>query len=255
MGLYRHRARPHRLHQRAVARLCHRRRGGDGRASFSTRRCRRRREAHQRSPRLGGGRRRRISPSRRIGPRGSNISTASTIAANVRFSAPALPYGTVDRLPADPHRPQPQGRLAGLARLDAEDRIDRYRIRPLGNPRPDHLLPQGYPSFRAPYTGPNSLTPAPQAQATWSNSLFLNARLWQGGEVYYNPELLQGFGLNDTVGAAGFPNGEAQKSNFPYPHYNTSRLFLAPDLRLRRRAGRIRHAAQPTRRQGRRLAS
>jgi len=87
-------------------------------------------------------------------------------------------------------------------------------------------LPQGYPSFRAPYTGTNSFTPAPQAQATWSNSLFLNARLWEGGEVYYNPELLQGFGLNDTVGAAGFPSGEAQKSNFPYPHYNTSRLFL-----------------------------
>src|SRR5438270_558045 len=87
-------------------------------------------------------------------------------------------------------------------------------------------LPQGYPAFRAPYTGTNSFTPAPQAQATWSNSLFLNARLWDGGEVYYNPELLQGFGLNDTVGAAGFPNGEAQKSNFPYPHYNTSRLFL-----------------------------
>ena len=87
-------------------------------------------------------------------------------------------------------------------------------------------LGQGYPSFRAPYTGTNSFTPAPQAKATWSNSLFLNARLWEGGEVYYNPELLQGFGLNDTVGAAGFPNGEAQKSNFPYPHYNTSRLFL-----------------------------
>jgi high affinity Mn2+ porin len=63
-------------------------------------------------------------------------------------------------------------------------------------------------------------------QETWSNSLYLNARLWEGGEVYYNPELLQGFGLNDTVGAAGFPSGEAQKSNFPYPHYNTSRLFV-----------------------------
>jgi high affinity Mn2+ porin len=87
-------------------------------------------------------------------------------------------------------------------------------------------LPQGYPAFRAPYSGTNSLTPAQQAQATWSSSLFLNARLWEGGEVYYNPELLQGFGLNDTVGAGGFPNGEAQKSNFPYPHYNTSRLFL-----------------------------
>jgi high affinity Mn2+ porin len=87
-------------------------------------------------------------------------------------------------------------------------------------------LPQGYPAFRAAYSGPNSLTPAPQTQATWSNSLFLNTRLWEGGELYYNPELLQGFGLNDTVGLGGFPNGEAQKSNFPYPHYNTSRLFL-----------------------------
>ena len=87
------------------------------------------------------------------------------------------------------------------------------------------FLPQGYPAFRAPYSGPNSLTPAPQFQETWSNSLDLNV-LWQGGEVYYNPELLQGFGLNDTVGVAGFPSGEAQKSNFPYPHYNTSRLFV-----------------------------
>ena len=87
-------------------------------------------------------------------------------------------------------------------------------------------LPQGYPAFRAPYSGPNSLTTAPQAQATWSNSLYLNARLWQGGEAYFNPELLQGFGLNNTVGAGGFPNGEAQKSNFPYLHYSPSRLFL-----------------------------
>jgi high affinity Mn2+ porin len=88
------------------------------------------------------------------------------------------------------------------------------------------FLPQGYPAFRAPYSGPNSLTPAPQLQQTWSNSLYLNARLWDGGEIYYNPELLQGFGLNNTVGLAGFSNGEAQKSNFPYPHYNTSRLFV-----------------------------
>jgi high affinity Mn2+ porin len=87
-------------------------------------------------------------------------------------------------------------------------------------------LAQGYPGFRALYTGPNSLSPNPDLQETWSNSLYLNARLWDGGEVYYNPELLQGFGFNNTTGAAGFPNGEAQKSGFPYPHYNTSRLFL-----------------------------
>jgi len=87
-------------------------------------------------------------------------------------------------------------------------------------------LGQGHPGFRAAYTGTNSLTTARQFQETWSNSLYLNARLWDGGEVYYNPELLQGFGLDNTVGLGGFANGEAQKSNFPYPHYNTSRLFL-----------------------------
>ncbi|WP_439407794.1 carbohydrate porin [Bradyrhizobium sp. DASA03076] len=88
------------------------------------------------------------------------------------------------------------------------------------------FLPQGHPSFSAPYTGPNSLTTSPDLQETWSNSLYLNARLWDGGEVYFNPELLQGFGFNNTTGAGGFPNGEAQKSGFPYPHFNASRLFV-----------------------------
>lgn len=88
------------------------------------------------------------------------------------------------------------------------------------------FLPQGHPAFSAAYTGPNSLTTSPDLQETWSNSLYLNARLWDGGEVYFNPELLQGFGFNNTTGAAGFPNGEAQKSGFPYPHFNASRLFV-----------------------------
>jgi hypothetical protein len=35
-----------------------------------------------------------------------------------------------------------------------------------------------------------------------------------------------------ATGAAGFPNGEAQKSNFPYPHHSTSRLFLRQTLGL-----------------------
>jgi high affinity Mn2+ porin len=87
-------------------------------------------------------------------------------------------------------------------------------------------IQQGYPRFRSPYLGENSLTPWPQTRNTWTVGAYLGARLWEGGELYYNPELLQGFGLHDTTGAAGFPNGEAQKSNFPYPHYNTSRLFL-----------------------------
>src|SRR5262249_21177040 len=87
-------------------------------------------------------------------------------------------------------------------------------------------IQQGYPAFHALYTGPNSLTPWAQTAETLTVSAFLGFKLWDGGELYYNPELLQGFGLGSTIGAGGFPNGEAQKSNFAFAHYSTSRLFL-----------------------------
>jgi high affinity Mn2+ porin len=91
---------------------------------------------------------------------------------------------------------------------------------------------QGYPAFSAPYDGPNSLPAAGQARQTWTTSLFLGVRLWQGGEFYFNPELLQGFGVANTTGAGGYPNGEAQKSNFPYPRFNPSRFFLRQEFGL-----------------------
>ncbi len=91
---------------------------------------------------------------------------------------------------------------------------------------------QGYPAFNAPYDGPNSLPGGGQSRQTWTASAFLGLRLWTGAELYYNPELLQGFGVANTVGAGGYPNGEAQKSNFPYPRYNTSRLFLRQEISL-----------------------
>jgi high affinity Mn2+ porin len=37
---------------------------------------------------------------------------------------------------------------------------------------------------------------------------------------------MQGFGLNSTLGVAGFPNGEAQKSNFPMPRIDIARVFV-----------------------------
>lgn len=84
---------------------------------------------------------------------------------------------------------------------------------------------QGYPPINAPYDGPNSLPAVGQSRETWATSGFFNMRLWEGGEFYYNPELLQGYGVALSAGAGGFPNGEAQRA-YPYPRYNTSRLFL-----------------------------
>jgi high affinity Mn2+ porin len=87
-------------------------------------------------------------------------------------------------------------------------------------------LPQAYPSFRSPYAGPDSLPGGSQAQATWTATAFLGARLWQGGEVYFDPELAQGFGLNGTLGIAGFPNGEAQKAGAPFPKIRAQRYYF-----------------------------
>ena len=84
---------------------------------------------------------------------------------------------------------------------------------------------QGYPPMAAAYNGPNSLPNAGQSRQTSTLSAALGLRLWPGGELYYNPELLQGYGIALTTCAGGYPNGDAQRS-FAYPQYSTSRLFL-----------------------------
>lgn len=85
----------------------------------------------------------------------------------------------------------------------------------------------GQNAFRFPalYSGVNSLDYRSQLRNTLSASAFVGVRLPTGTEIYVTPEIFQGFGLSLTHGLAGFPNGEAQKSGFAYPHYNTSRLF------------------------------
>jgi high affinity Mn2+ porin len=88
------------------------------------------------------------------------------------------------------------------------------------------FVEQGYSAFRSPYQGENSLTGANQIQNTTSATAFVGYRPWDGTEVYINPELMQGFGLSNTLGVAGFPNGEAQKSNFPAPRMDIARLFV-----------------------------
>ena len=59
-----------------------------------------------------------------------------------------------------------------------------------------------------------------------SATAFIGLRPWDNTEIYVDPELMQGFGLSDTLGVAGYPNGEAQKSDFPMPRVNIARVFL-----------------------------
>jgi high affinity Mn2+ porin len=90
---------------------------------------------------------------------------------------------------------------------------------------------QGYPPFAAPYDGPQSLPAGGQSRETTALSASLGIRLWEGGEFYFSPELLQGFGVAQTTGAGGFPNGEAQR-DFPYPRFSMSRVFLRQTIGL-----------------------
>jgi len=85
---------------------------------------------------------------------------------------------------------------------------------------------QGYPTFRSPYEGANSLAGSGQVRETVTATAFLGARLWPGAALYVNPEIAQGFGLSTTLGVAGFPNGEATKVGSAPPKIYLARLFL-----------------------------
>ena len=88
------------------------------------------------------------------------------------------------------------------------------------------IIEQGYPSFRSPYQGANSLPGSGRARDTVTATAFLGVRIWDGGEVYLNPELAQGFGLGSTLGLGGFSNGEAQKSGAETPRLRAQRYFF-----------------------------
>jgi high affinity Mn2+ porin len=103
---------------------------------------------------------------------------------------------------------------------------------PEGAPAPWLLMTQAtwiyqaHPSFDSPYEGPNSLVGASEDDKTFSFSLFTGYRVLPGTEVYFDPEIFQGHSLSNTLGMAGFPNGESGKAAFPSLHYNTSRLYI-----------------------------
>ncbi len=94
------------------------------------------------------------------------------------------------------------------------------------------FVDQGYPSFRSPYEGPNSLSGGGQNRETFDLTLFAGVRLWQGAEFWANPEIDQGFGLNDTHGVAGFLSAEAYKLGDAYPYARIQRAFLRQTINL-----------------------
>jgi high affinity Mn2+ porin len=91
--------------------------------------------------------------------------------------------------------------------------------------------------FASPYFGRNSLA-ANIGRETADFTVFAGVKLWQGAEIWVNPELDQGFGLSGSVGAAGFPSGEAYKVGADYPYTRLHRAFLRQTINLGGDVGR-----------------
>jgi high affinity Mn2+ porin len=94
------------------------------------------------------------------------------------------------------------------------------------------FVDQGYPSFRSPYAGTNSLSGGGQNRETFDLTLFAGVKLWQGAEFWANPEIDQGFGLNNTHGTAGFLSGESYKLGSADPYARIQRAFLRQTINL-----------------------
>ncbi len=86
---------------------------------------------------------------------------------------------------------------------------------------------QRHPAYPAAYSGPNSLNAYAETMYTFSADAFLGFRPWEGGEVYFTPELFQGVPFsNNLVGMGGFTNGEITRAAGPSLTLYRQKLFL-----------------------------
>src|SRR6202790_1423699 len=85
---------------------------------------------------------------------------------------------------------------------------------------------QGQPGFHSPYRGPQSLFSDDNFRQTTEADLFFAARVWPGGEIYFNPEYYQGFGFASTHGLAAFSNSMAYKTGQFRGDFNIPHIFF-----------------------------
>ncbi|HEY4078502.1 MAG TPA: carbohydrate porin [Rhizomicrobium sp.] len=94
------------------------------------------------------------------------------------------------------------------------------------------FIEQYHPAFRSDYRGQNSLDPGSRGDETFNITIYGGARPWDGGEVWANLEMDQGFGLSNTLGVAAFPNGQGSKVGEATPYLRLHRLFFRQSFDL-----------------------
>ena len=88
------------------------------------------------------------------------------------------------------------------------------------------------PEFSSPYIGQNSFLPKTDPAFSVTTTAFFGRKLWNGGSVYFNPEMAGGQGLSSTLGIAGFPNGETFRIGADQTVVYVARLFIKQQVTL-----------------------
>jgi high affinity Mn2+ porin len=88
------------------------------------------------------------------------------------------------------------------------------------------IVDQFHPAFNSPYRGANSLDPGNRGDETIALTIYAGARVWDGGQVYADLDMDQGFGLSGTFGVAAFPSGEAYKVGDTNPYFRLHQIFF-----------------------------
>ena len=138
-----------------------------------------------------------------------NQTTPTATEPQTRLDSPPLPDTKVAELAADPVKYQTFAVHAQMT-----------------------LVVQANRPFRSAFSGTNSLKATGEVRETADVTLYAGLRPWMGTEIWMNGELDQGFGLRNTLGAAGFPNGEAYKVGKKIPYPRLPRLFVRQTVNL-----------------------
>ncbi|MBD2770223.1 carbohydrate porin [Hymenobacter sp. BT664] len=94
------------------------------------------------------------------------------------------------------------------------------------------LVNQWHNDLNTSYSGDYSLADRESAKLSFTSTLFIGRRLWQGGALYFNPEVAGGSGLSGARGIAGFVNGETFRIGDPAPSLYLARLYLRQTFAL-----------------------
>ncbi|MGZ5572116.1 MAG: carbohydrate porin [Usitatibacter sp.] len=91
---------------------------------------------------------------------------------------------------------------------------------------------QAKPPFPEAYSGPNSLRADRARNYSFTATLFAGVRAWDGGELYINPEVVQGVSISDLTGLGGFPDAELQRTAGATLKWYRARAFLRHTIGL-----------------------